>query len=221
MTGAALTTSSDSHTAQPASAHTRRRDGVARVVAAVLSPSILASAVLVVAGSVDSGVWGFWWAAGTAVLLLGVPMAVLIYLSHRGVVDSRYVRNRAHRFPVYGGVCVLIVAVLVAQLTYGSALGIPLSVTLTAMFLLLGVVTLMVITLVWKVSAHTAMAATFAVAVPVLLGGWLVFFTWVIPVAVAWSRLRTADHTYWQTVVGIWIGVLIGGFYGLMWSWWI
>lgn len=217
MTTTPLQRTNGKHSAATAPGENR----AARAIAAMLSPSILASAVLLIAGTVDSGWWGFWWAAATAVVLLGLPMAVLIALSRRGVVDSRYVRRREHRFPVYGGVCVLIVAVLAAQLLLGPALGIPMSVTLTAMFLLLGVTTLMVITLAWKVSAHTAMAATFAVAVPVLAGGWLVFLTWMVPVAVAWSRLRTGDHTYWQTVVGIWMGVLIGGFYGLMWNWWI
>lgn len=217
MTTTPLQRTNGKHSAATAPGENR----AARAIAAMLSPSILASAVLLIAGTVDSGWWGFWWAAATAVVLLGLPMAVLIALSRRGVVDSRYVRRREHRFPVYGGVCVLIVAVLAVQLLLGPALGIPMSVTLTAMFLLLGVTTLMVITLAWKVSAHTAMAATFAVAVPVLAGGWLVFLTWMVPVAVAWSRLRTGDHTYWQTVVGIWMGVLIGGFYGLMWNWWI
>lgn len=216
MTSAAASTPATGIATPPDS-----QDTVAHAVAAVLSPSILAGTVLLIAGSVDSQWWGALWAAVTAVILLGVPMAVLILLSRRGVVDSRYVRKREHRFPVYGGVCLLIMAMLVAQYLLGPALGIPLSVTLTALFLLLGVVTLMVITLVWKVSAHTAMAATFAVAIPVLVGGPWVALTWVVPVAVAWSRLRTGDHTYWQTVVGIWIGLLIGGFYGLMWHLWI
>lgn len=186
-----------------------------------MSPAVLAGAVLMIAGWVDSRGWGLLWAAVTAAVLLGLPMAVLIYLSHRGVVDSRYVRRREHRFPVYGSVSVLIVAMLALHYFLGPTLGIPLSVTLTAMFLLLGVVILMAITLVWKVSAHTAMAATFAVAVPMLLGGWLIAVTWIVPVAVAWSRVRTRDHTYWQAVVGIWIGLLIGGFYGLMWHLWV
>lgn len=194
---------------------------VAQVIASVLSPALLAGTLLLSSGAVSSHWRGLGWAGLTAVVMLGLPMTVLILLARRGVVDTRYVRDRRHRFPVYGGVSVLAIAVLLAQYVLGPGLGIPLAVTLTATFLLIGVVVLMLITLVWKVSAHGAMAGTFAVGVPLLLGGWLLALTWMVPVAVAWSRVRTSDHTYWQTVVGTWIGVLIGGFYGLVWHLWI
>lgn len=189
----------------------------ATLVAKRLSPATLGGVLLGTAGLVDSGWWGLMWAVITAAVVLVLPMTVLIVLARRGIVDTRYVRNRKHRFPVYIGVCVLILGTLAAHYVLGPVLGIPFSVTLTAAFLFLGVVVVMLVTLRWKVSAHTAMAAVFAVAIPLLVAGWLVAFTWVVPVAVAWSRIRTGDHTYWQTVVGAWIGVLIGGFYGLAW----
>lgn len=194
---------------------------IANAVATVLSPSILSSIVLVVAGFTHDGQRGLWWALGTAALLLGLPMAALIYLSRRGVVDTRYVRRREQRFPVYGSVCLLMLTVLAIHLIWGKALGIPWSVTVTAVFLLIGVATLMVLTLKWKISAHTAMGTTFAIAIPVLTSGWLILISWTIPLSLTYSRMTTRDHTYWQAVVGVWVGALIGALYALALHTWV
>ena len=68
---------------------------------------------------------------------------------------------------------------------------------------------LLVVTLWWKVSAHVAMAACWAVGLGVLSTPWAALVAAPVPVAVAVSRVRTGDHTPAQTVVGALIGVLV------------
>lgn len=194
---------------------------VAEVVAAICSPAILGTVLLLAAGVTEDGHQGLWWALVTAAVVLGLPMAVLIYLSRRGVVETRYVRRREHRLPVYTSVAVLMGTALLVHVLLADVLRIPRSITVTTVLLLSGVITLAVVTLIWKVSAHSAMAAAFAVTLPVVIDGSLVLVSWVIPVIVTWARQRTRDHTYWQCVVGIWIGILLGGLYTLAWHHWL
>ena len=73
---------------------------------------------------------------------------------------------------------------------------------------------LLVVTLWWKVSAHVAMAACWAVGLGVLSAPWAALAAAPVPVAVAVSRVRTGDHTPAQTVVGALIGVLVA----LVWA---
>ncbi|WP_186815631.1 phosphatase PAP2 family protein [Kocuria turfanensis] len=76
--------------------------------------------------------------------------------------------------------------------------------------LVLGLLVLLAVTLRWKVSAHVAMAACWAVGLGALAAPWAVPLAAPVPVLVALSRVRTGDHTPAQTVVGALIGVLIG-----------
>ena len=89
------------------------------------------------------------------------------------------------------------------------ALGVPPVVPVTTAFVLLGLLVLLVVTLWWKVSAHVAMAACWAVGLGVLSTPWASLAAAPVPVVLAVSRVRTGDHTPAQTVVGALIGVLV------------
>lgn len=115
-------------------------------------------------------------------------------------------RARAQRLPVYAVTGALIVLVLAAE----QALGAPAVIPLTTAFVLLGLLVLLVVTLWWKVSAHVAVAACWAVSLGTLTTSWATALAVPVPVAVALSRVRTGDHTPAQTAVGALIGVLVG-----------
>lgn len=178
------------------------------------SPALLGGTCLVLAGVRGGGPTGLVWSLVVALVILGLPMLALTLLAHRGRYADRFVPERADRFPVYLGVAVLMTGVLALLVLGGPRLGVPSVLTLTVVLLELGVLVLLPITLLWKVSAHCAMAGAFAIAVPVLGGGWLMALTWVVPVAVVWSRITLRAHTGWQAVVGAWIGLLLGGVFG-------
>lgn len=194
----------------PASAATR----AAAAVSSAASPALLGGACLLLAGVSAGGLTGLVWALVVAMVILGLPMLALTMLSHRGRYADRFVPQREDRFPVYLGVAVLMAGVLALLVLGGPLVGVPSVLTLTVVLLLLGVLVLLPITLRWKVSAHSAMAGAFAIAVPVLGGGWLVALSWVVPVAVVWSRVTLRAHTFWQAVVGAWIGLVLGGCFG-------
>ncbi|MFI7743143.1 hypothetical protein [Kocuria rhizosphaericola] len=176
------------------------------LVAEVFAPAPLVLSLLVLAGWSGAGWSGALWGLGTAVVVASLPMLVLRALARRGRVDGHFVRSRAQRLPVYAATGLLTALVVVAEL----ALGAPAVVPVTTAFVLLGLLVLLVVTLWWKVSAHVAMAACWAVALGTLSTPWAGLAAAPVPFAVAVSRVRTGDHTPAQTVVGALIGVLIG-----------
>ncbi len=175
-------------------------------MAEAFAPAPLVLSLLVLAGWSGAGWPGVLWGLGTAVVVASLPMLVLRLLARRGRVDGHFVRSRAQRLPVYAATGLLTGLVVVAELAVGA----PPVVPVTTAFVLLGILVLLVVTLWWKVSAHVAMAACWAVAVGALTTPWAAPAAATVPVAVALSRVRTGDHTPAQTVVGAVIGVLIG-----------
>lgn len=191
-----------------ASARSTSRPGT--LVAEVFAPAPLVLSLLVLAGWSGAGWSGALWGLGTAVVVASLPMLVLRELARRGRVDGHFVRARAQRLPVYAATGLLTALVVAAEL----ALDAPVVVPVTTAFVLLGILVLLVVTLWWKVSAHVAMAACWAVGLGVLSTPWAALAAAPVPVAVAVSRVRTGDHTPAQTAVGALVGVLIGLGYG-------
>ncbi|MFF0944390.1 hypothetical protein ACFYE2_09205 [Kocuria sp. CPCC 205300] len=176
------------------------------LVAELFAPAPLVLSLLVLAGWSAAGWTGAAWGLGTAVLVASLPMLVLRVLARRGRVDGHFVRSRAQRLPVYAATGVLTALVAAA----GLRLGAPPLVPVTTAFVLLGLLVLLVVTLWWKVSAHVAMAACWAVALGALTFPGAALLAAPVPAAVALSRVRTGDHTPAQAAAGALIGVLIG-----------
>lgn len=181
-------------------------------MAEVFAPAPLVLTFLALAGWVGAGRSGLWWGLGTAVLVATVPMTVLRFLARRGRVDGHFVRTRSQRTPVYAATSGLVVVVLVAL----RALGAPALVLFTAGFVLAGILVLLAVTLRWKVSAHTAVAVFWALGVGALTAWWWALALVGVPVAVAWARVRTGDHTPAQVLAGAAIGVGLASGYAVL-----
>jgi membrane-associated phospholipid phosphatase len=63
------------------------------------------------------------------------------------------------------------------------------------------------VTTVWKISMHTAVAAGVCVILALVFGPWLLL-TLTLPIGVGWSRVRPHAHTLAQVIAG---GVLGAG----------
>lgn len=61
------------------------------------------------------------------------------------------------------------------------------------------------VTLLWKASAHSAVAGHAAIAGLILFGAWGTVFLLLLP-AIIWSRVRLGAHTFFQTLAGASIG---------------
>jgi membrane-associated phospholipid phosphatase len=61
-----------------------------------------------------------------------------------------------------------------------------------------------------KVSFHTAVAAGTATTLGLVFGPWL-YTSWVLVATIAWSRVRLAEHTLAQSVLGAVLGAVAAG----------
>jgi len=141
--------------------------------------------------------WGLLAALFTAVL----PTVFIAYGVRHGRWDDRNVGARRPRL------------IVLAFITASVALGLVLLVVLDAPRLLTGylafmlgsVAALALVTTVWKVSIHCAVASG-SVAILALSFGPLVLIAYALVAVLGWSRVALADHTVAQVVVGAVLG---------------
>ncbi|MDF9279086.1 phosphatidic acid phosphatase [Arthrobacter sp. EH-1B-1] len=125
---------------------------------------------------------------------------------------DHHISVRTQRAPVLAGACLsLLLGLGVLQL-----LGAPLQLTVMILSVLAGILAVLAVNLVWKLSAHAAVASFFMIAM-VMIFGWVGLVSAVVPLAVGWSRVRLGAHTTLQVLAGLTVGLLIGaGFMALM-----
>ncbi|AHH95480.1 hypothetical protein GCM10010174_59960 [Kutzneria viridogrisea] len=174
---------------------------VARVVSDVLDPKNVVVAGLVLIGWRAGGWPGLGWAL-LAVLFTGIVPAVVIRLGMvLGRWDDPHVRRREARIVVIPVVMASVggCGVLLAQL------GAP-PVLVGALLAMLAVLLpLFLVTLVWKVSVHTAVTGGAVTAFAALLGPWWAL-GYLFVVVVGFSRVALREHTVAQAVVGALLG---------------
>lgn len=180
-----------------------RRIRAARVLSQVLSPVVIAVLVLWLVGDAVGTLTGWLWLGLYLLVGVGLPTGYVVWLTKTGRVTDFDLRRRDQRIKPFmlSLACMLL---MWALLWLGDA---PTAIRSLVTIGIVQGLALFVITLVWKISLHTAGVATFSVlacfthglvALPLLL---------LIPL-VAWSRLCLRRHTLLQTVCGGLVGVL-------------
>lgn len=178
-----------------------RRVGVAEFVSLVTSPAVVVAVFLVacgwVGGSVGVGVL-------CAVVAVAPPVGAIRLGGRRGVIRDRSRVSRRERLPIaIVALFACMAAWLLAVLLRAPGVLIAGTVSLLTVVLVGGLVTLW-----WKVSAHTSTVALLFVAVASWTSwGW---FLAVGVVVVAAARVIVRAHTVAQTVGGVVLGVLVG-----------
>ncbi|WP_310742281.1 hypothetical protein [Microbispora sp. H13382] len=177
----------------------REENRVARGLTEVFAPAHIVMGLPLVVGAVTGGWAGAAWGALTAALCGGIPLGVLLAGVRSGRFGDKHVRDRAQRPKLIGLIVVLVVTALALMVMLGAPRLMVAGVT--AMLATLAVTG--PVTLWWKISFHTAVAA-----------GGVVMLAWVLPPvpvyaagavlvsALAWSRVVIRDHTAAQTVAG-------------------
>lgn len=208
--------SSSSSSSRSRSRSRSSSEHAAHAVSAVLSPAWLGALCLVLAGGRQDGLSGALWGLAVAALVLGAPMMVLARRARRGRYADRFVPERRDRHAIYAAVGCLLLAVLALLWFAGPGLGAPRAVALALAALLTGLLALIPITVVWKVSAHAGVAGAAAVILPALVSPWAGLGTWLLPVLVGWARVRLGAHTTAQVVVGALIGASVGAVFAAL-----
>jgi membrane-associated phospholipid phosphatase len=141
--------------------------------------------------------WGLLAAVFTAVL----PTLFISSGVRRGLWSDRNVGARRPRLVVLA----FITASVALGLVLLVALGAPRLLTGYLAFMLASVAVLALVTTVWKISIHCAVASG-SVAILALSFGPLVLPAYALVALLGWSRTALADHTVTQVVVGSVLG---------------
>ncbi|MET0233267.1 MAG: hypothetical protein ABW224_01370 [Kibdelosporangium sp.] len=146
------------------------------------------------------------WSLVVAVFYSVLPMLFIIRGARRGKWDGHWVRERERRFlPLMMCLASALVG-LVILLVWDA----PQDIVALAWSMVTVLVVCVVITKWWKVSLHATVAGG-AVATVSLIYGWIMLSLVVLVALVAWARVRVADHTIAQVIVGAFVGPLAGG----------
>lgn len=134
-------------------------------------------------------------------LVVVVPTLYVYWLLKVGRIDNFHIPERESRNGVY--------LVIIAS----NMVGVIVMLWLDAPFLMLafGVMGIMqsallyLINRYWKISGHTTAVSGLSVFMVAALG-WSMYPVLMIVPLVAWARIRTQSHSFWQTVAGIMTG---------------
>lgn len=182
---------------------------VARLISAVTSPALLVSLFLLSAPLRSGGVIGWLHAVLACVFVTGLPWLTLVGMKRRGAVEDLHVSRREQRWPIL----LVALASILGGLGILAWIGAPRDLFLQVALVLAGLLITGLITLVWKVSIHCAVAAFCGVF-------WCGTELWqlacvaVLIAVVAWARVTLRAHTKGQCIAGAIIGVLLA-YYGV------
>jgi membrane-associated phospholipid phosphatase len=178
-----------------------RRERAAHLVTRATSPTLLLALLYPVVGALAVGAIGVAWSLVGMVFTVAIPA----FIVDRGVRAGRYtdhhLREREQR-AVPLGLAALSVATGVVVLVVAGA---PREITALQVAVLVTVAVATAVTLVWKISFHTAVVAA-AASVLTLLGGPWWALTWVAVPVVGGARLVLRAHTLAQVAAGLVVG---------------
>jgi membrane-associated phospholipid phosphatase len=178
-----------------------RRGSAARRVTYLLEPKNWIIATVVAVGWKADGAAGLGWGLLAAFFAAVLPTAFITRGIRRGRWEDRNVGARRPRLIVLS----FIAASLATGFVLLGLLGAPPELTGYFGCLLASVAVLAVITAVWKISIHCAVASGSVTILALLYGPWLLP-AYLLVALTAWSRVALKDHTAAQAVAGSVLG---------------
>ncbi|MDV2989254.1 MAG: phosphatidic acid phosphatase [Dehalogenimonas sp.] len=144
-----------------------------------------------------------WFLLVTVLNILPV-LTVAIFLVRSGRMDALFSnrRHQRHRIYVIGLFFTVMTLLLLNWMNAPAAIFAVLVITLVT------VVTFAAVNLWWKISVHTSTTSAFVVILHVLYGWWALPSLLLLP-AMAWSRVKLAQHTLGQVIAGAVVSAVI------------
>jgi membrane-associated phospholipid phosphatase len=182
----------------------RSVDYAAHLTSAVLSPPVLAASMIVMATVTVQQTLAWLWAGIGLMLNILAPMAYLVRLFRRGLIsDFEVARREERRRPLMFTLASMLSGVALFGMGAAPRLLFAVILAQTAQTILI-----LLITLHWKISVHSAAIAAFWVLLFYLMGSQATSALPALPL-VAWARVHLRRHTPAQTVVGAALGGIL------------
>ncbi|MEU9078490.1 hypothetical protein ACFYUY_32800 [Kitasatospora sp. NPDC004745] len=178
----------------------------ARRITDGVEPKNVIIAMLPLLGGVRHGWTGLAWAAFAALFAAVIPTMFIRRGIRRGTLEDRHVGHRQRRLTVIPFIMGSVLTSFAVMLWLDA----PADLTAVVLAMFASLVPILVITVWWKVSVHTAVASGAVVCLGIGLGPlWLLLYPLVV--LIGWSRVVLRDHTTAQTIVGAVVGALTAG----------
>jgi hypothetical protein len=176
-------------------------DSPARWCTYLLEPKNWLIVTVVGVGWHADGLAGVGWGLLAALFTAVLPTVFISYGVRHGRWDDRTVGARRPRLLVLA----FITASVAAGLIVLAAGGAPRLLTGYLAFMLASVAALALVTVVWKISIHCAVASG-SVAILAFTYGPLVLLGYALVALLGWSRVALKDHTVAQVAAGCVLG---------------
>ncbi|MGW2252953.1 hypothetical protein ACWCXH_22525 [Kitasatospora sp. NPDC001660] len=191
---------------EPATAPTTTRTLWARRITDGVEPKNVIIVLLPLLGGLRYGWKGIAWAAFAALFAAVIPTLFIQRGMRKGTVGDRHVGHRQRRLTVLPFIMGSVAVSFAAMLWLDA----PADLTALVAAMFASLIPILVITVWWKVSVHTAVTSGAVVCLAIALGPWWLLLYPLVAV-VGWSRTVLRDHTTAQTVVGTVVGALTAG----------
>ncbi|MFD0258577.1 hypothetical protein ACFV4M_27655 [Kitasatospora indigofera] len=178
----------------------------ARRVTDGVEPKNVIIAVLPTVGALRYGWTGLGWALFAALFAAVIPTWFIRRGMRKGQWEDRHVGRRQRRLVVIPFIMLSVLTSFAVMLWAGA----PDDMTAMVLAMFAALVPIMVITVWWKVSIHTAVASGAVVCLAIALGAWWLLL-YPLVVVIGWSRVVLRDHTRAQTVAGALVGAVSAG----------
>jgi len=182
---------------------TSRETPLARLVTEILAPApTVAVLVLLVAWhSAPTAAEAVRWGALAALFVSVMPFLYVVRGVRRGGLTDHHVGVRQQRpLPLLVGVASMLVGLMVLVLW-----GAPPDLVALVAVVAIGLVTSLLVTLVWKLSIHAVVVSGAVTILVFVFGPPLLVLAPLVPL-VCWARVAVHDHTAAQTVAGAVLG---------------
>ena len=181
---------------------------LARIVTEVLAPAptVAVLLALVVWHSTTSPSDALKWGVLVLIFVPILPLLYLLYEVRRQRLTDLHVRLREQR-PRILAVAIASIVVLLGLLI---ALGAPRELLALIVAGVVGLVSVTLVTLVWKISIHVTVVSGSVVTLIVIFGWPLLILVPIIALT-AWSRVTLRDHTPGQVLTGALLGAIVAG----------
>ncbi|WP_230210260.1 phosphatase PAP2 family protein [Streptomyces kaniharaensis] len=178
----------------------------ARRVTDGVEPKNVIIAMLPLLGGLRYGWKGVAWAAFAALFAAVIPTLFIQRGIRKGTLEDRHVGHRQRRLTVIP----FIMGSVATSFAVMLRLDAPADLTAMVAAMFASLIPILVITVWWKVSVHTAVASGAVICLAIALGPWWLLLYPLVAV-IGWSRVVLRDHTTAQTIVGAMVGALTAG----------
>ncbi|MGA4842156.1 hypothetical protein [Streptomyces sp. G45] len=180
---------------------------IARFITDGLDPKNVIIAVSLLTGLAQQDpLVGLAWGAEAIVFAALIPIAYIKYGIRSGKWADRHVGDRRRRL--------LLIPVIMASVGAGIGgmlwLDAPRQMLALVVAMLATLAVLLPVTVFWKISVHTSVAAG-SLAILATAYGALVWLAAPLVAVIAWSRVALRAHTVAQTIAGGCLGTIVAG----------